>query len=429
MSSIQSIQRIGVLFVLMSLPFAVSASVDRSLSGEPAVKPGIEVLLEEPEFLALVTGKRVGLITNPTGVDHQLRSTIDLLHQHPDITLAALYGPEHGVRGDVYAGDKVADATDERTGVPVFSLYGATRRPTPEMLEGIDVMIYDIQDVGSRSYTFIYTMAYGMEACGEAGIPFLVLDRPNPAGANIVDGNILNPEFSSFVGLYAIPYQYGMTPGEVALMFNAEFNSTACELTVVPMRGYTRDMWQWHTGLPFVPPSNHIPRADVATYYNLTGIIGEIRHISIGVGYTLPFETLAAPWIDRYALTEALTELNLPGLLFRPISYQPRYGAFGPAQGRAAETCHGVQIFITDYNAVRPVTAQIHMMVTLQRLFPDSGLFTDEHAGRTLFDKVMGTDIVRQQVLAGASAEEILAGFEPALSEFMATRAKYLMYE
>jgi uncharacterized protein YbbC (DUF1343 family) len=289
------------------------------------VMPGVEVLFAEDEYLNMLKGKRIGLITNPTGVDSKCNSTIDLIHQHPDLTLAKLYGPEHGVRGDAYAGEKLANTVDKRTGVPVMSLYGKTRRPTKEMLDGIDIMVYDIQDVGSRSYTYIYTMAYCMEECAKRGIPFVVLDRPNPCGAHIVDGNILDTdEYKTFVGLYEIPYQYGLTPGETAYMFNKEYNSDECELFIVPMKGYKRSMMQWDTGLPFIPTSTHIPRADVAVYYNLTGIIGEVRHVSIGVGYTLPFEVIAAPWIDRYKLTEALRAKNLPGLLFRLPSHTNR---------------------------------------------------------------------------------------------------------
>jgi uncharacterized protein YbbC (DUF1343 family) len=408
---------------LLTAAMMAGCSMLSAQSREPAVKPGIEVLLSEELQLDLLRGKRVGLITNPTGVDHDLVSTIDLLNEHPEIELVALFGPEHGVRGDAYAGEHVEDVTDPKTGVPVHSMYGDTRRPREEWLEGIDVLVSDIQDVGSRSYTYIYTMAYGMEAAAAAGIPFVVLDRPNPSGAHIVDGNILDPEFySGFVGMYPIPYQYGMTPGEVAQMFNEEFNEAKCELHVVPMRGYRRDMFQDDTGLPFVPASTHIPRADVAIYYNLTGIIGEIRHVSIGVGYTLPFETIAAPWMDRDLLCDTLRAENIPGLNFRPTSYRPRYGAW------ADEMCHGVQIFITDRDALRPVTAQVKIMEVLQRLFPDDSPFTDEHAQRWLFDEVMGTPDVREAILAGQTAEEITAAWQPAVEEFMVMRSQYLIY-
>jgi uncharacterized protein YbbC (DUF1343 family) len=418
-------RRSASTLILVTAVACVGAPVDGPRrSDTPAVRPGVEVLLAETDFLDLVRGKRVGLITNPTGVDHRLVSTIDLLHKHPEIELAALFGPEHGVRGDAYAGEHVGDVVDEKTGIVVHSLYGETRRPPREWLEGLDVMVYDIQDVGSRSYTYIYTMAHAMEECARAGIPFVVLDRPNPCGAHIVDGNILDPEFySGFVGMYPIAYQYGMTPGETALMFNGEFLEPACDLTVVPMRGHRRDMLQPDTGLPFVPTSTHIPRWDVAVYYNLTGIIGEIRHVSIGVGYTLPFECLAAPWMDRDALCDALTERDLPGLMFRPISFRPRYGAWND------EMCHGVQIFITDYDAVRPVSAQIHFMEIIQSLFPEDSPFTDEHAERWLFDEVLGTDEIRRRVLAGDSAEEIIVGYQDDVQAFLEKRERYLIYD
>lgn len=403
------------------------SAVDQHSLEHPAVRPGIEVLLQEPEFFRLVEGKRVGLITNPTGVDHLLRSTIDLLHGHASVEVVALFGPEHGIRGDAYAGEHVENRTDPRTGIPEFSLYGATSRPTPEMLEGIDVMLYDIQDVGSRSYTYIYTMARAMDACGEAGIPFVVLDRPNPCGAHIVDGNILNPaEGTSGVGLYPIAYQYGMTPGETAQMFNAEFLEHPCELTVVPMRGYRRDMLQWDTGLPFVPTSTHIPRADVAIYYNLTGIIGELHNISIGVGYTLPFEVIAAPYIDRDALCQALRDLELPGLMYRPISFVPRYGPYSQNGGMP---CHGVQIFISNFRTVRPVSAQIHFMEVLQRLYPEQGLFADENPRADMFDKVMGTSSIRRRIAAGDRAADIIADYQADVQAFLAKRQQYLIYD
>jgi uncharacterized protein YbbC (DUF1343 family) len=423
---------LGLALSLMGMP-ARAAVVDQHNLEHPVVRPGIEVLLGEDQYLTLVQGKRVGLITNPTGVDHELNSTIDLLHRNPDINLVALFGPEHGIRGDAYAGENVENVTDPTTGVPIYSLYGATSRPTPEMLEGIDVMLYDIQDVGSRSYTYIYTMARAMDACGEARIPFVVLDRPNPCGADIVDGNILNPEEgTSGVGLYPIAYQYGMTPGETAQMFNAEFLEHPCELTVVPMRGYRRDMLQWDTGLPFVPTSTHIPHADDAVFYQLTGIIGELHNISIAVGYTLPFETIAAPYIRGDELCQALRDLNLPGLMYRPISYVPRYGPFSSTPGSpeaGGQTCHGVQIFISNFHTVRPVSAQIHYMEVLQRLYPEQNLFGDDNRRSNMFDKVMGTSSIRHRILAGDHAADIIADYQGDVDSFMQRRQKYLIYE
>lgn len=407
------------------------------MAGTQRVKPGVEVLLESSSALKAVKGKRIGLITNPSGVDSSLRSTIDLLHAHPGIELAALFGPEHGIRGDVFAGKKVEDAVDPKTAVKVHSLYGATRRPLPEWLAELDAMVYDIQDVGATSYTYIATMAYAMEACGEAGIPFVVLDRPNPCGADYVDGPVLDSRcHSSFVGLYDIAYMYGMTPGETAKLFNAAFNATQCELIVIEMEGYERSMRQADTGLPFVPTSTQIPWANSAIYYSMTGIIGELnRGVSIGIGYTLPFECLAAPWIDREELLDALRARNLPGVLFRPISYTPKYASYANAP------CHGVHIHLVDERAVRPVTIQMHLMETLQRLYPapievtdDQGekrqlsLFDDKLARPTLFDKVLANDHVRTMILDGHSAEEILATFQARRQAFEKLRAEHLIY-
>lgn len=414
--------------VLISAILAILAvgcvAAQHSQVPDPAVTPGIEVLLSEPEFLDMVSGKRVGLLTNPTGVDHNLNSTIDLLNDHPDIELVALFGPEHGIRGDAYAGAHVANEVDARTGVPIYSLYGGGDQAMSDILSNVDVMLYDIQDVGSRSYTYIYAMSWLMDECGAAGVPFLVLDRPNPSGGHIVDGNILHPEEgTSGVGKYAIAYQYGMTPGETAMMFNANFIDNPCELTVVPMRGYERDMFQPDTGLIFIPTSTHIPRESVAIYYNLVGIVGELHNISIGVGYTLPFECIAAPYMDPYELTDAFRALDLPGLAYRPISFEPRYASY------SGEMCHGVQIFITDRDALRPVTAQIYFMEVLQRLYPEQGLFSDDNPRSNMFDKVMGTSSVRHRIEAGDSAEDIIAGYQSEVDEFMTLREQYLIYD
>lgn len=426
--------------IMASLLCGCAAKDNDMLNTEvPVVKPGIEVLLEESGYMDLLRGKRVGLITNPTGVDSKLVSTVDLLAKHPDVKLVALFGPEHGVRGEAYAGDHVEDYNDEATGLPVHSLYGATRRPKPEWLEPLDVLVYDIQDVGSTSYTYIYTMAYAMEAAATRGIPFVVLDRPNPCGADYTDGPVLDTtQQKSFVGLYDMAYMYGMTPGEAAQLFNAEFNEKKCELHVVPMKGYERWMRQWDTGLPFIQSSTHIPRAEHAFYYSMTGIIGELRSgTSIGVGYTLPFETIAAPWIDRDELCAALRAKNLPGVMFRPITYTPKYASYKD------EVCQGVHIVVTNWRTVRPVTVQMHLMEVIQRLYPTPieipgeqagttvkvSIFDDRTSRSTLFDKVLANDHIRQMVLQGRTAEEIIASYQPRIAAFEARRAKYLIYK
>lgn len=391
----------------------------------PRVTPGVEVLFQEEEYLDLLRGKRVGLVTNATGVDSKLNSTIDLLHDHPEIDLVALYGPEHGVRGEAAGGVRISDYVDERTGITVFSLYGATRRPNDEMLADVEIMVYDIQDVGASSYTYIYTMAFAMEECGRRDIPFVVLDRPNPVGADYVDGPVLNTsefETRSFIGYYDIAYMYGLTPGETAMMFNEDYNEVKVDLTVVPMKGYERWMRQWDTGLPFVPTSTHIPDAKHSFYYSLTGIVGEIRAaMSIGVGFTLPFETFAAPWIDRDELTQAIRDREIPGLMARPISYTPFYATY------AGEEIQGVHLYISNYRTIRPVTAQVHMMEILQALYPEEELFERLGDGAA-FHKALGTRSTRQQLLDGWTAEQIIASWQPRLEEFKKIREKHLIY-
>ena len=272
-----------------------------SLTINAQVVPGIEVL--EQDGFRVLKGKRVGLVTNPSGVSRDLRSTIDILFDAPEVNLVALYGPEHGVRGDAYAGDHVEGGKDPKTGLPVHSLYGPTREPTPEMLKGIDVMVYDIQDVGTRCYTFISTLGLVMRACAKAGIEVVVLDRPNPLGGKKVEGTYVREGFFSFVSQYPIPFVYGLTPGEVAIMINEEgmnrgqkgnLDPVKCKLKVVPMRGWHRWMLYEDTGLPWVLPSPDIPSPRSALCYPASGIAGEFGHLQIGVGYTIPFEVFAA---------------------------------------------------------------------------------------------------------------------------------------
>ena len=286
--------------------FSISVEAEAGTPSSHPVKTGIEVLRDRG-FEGLV-GKRVGLVTNPSGVDRDLRSTIDILYNAPGVELVALYGPEHGVRGDVYAGGKVSDSRDALTGLPVYSLYGPTRKPTPEMLRGIDVMVYDIQDTGARSYTFISTMGLVMEACEELGIEVMVLDRPNPLGGLKVEGSVVEPGFFSFVSQYRIPYIYGLTPGELALLINAEGlnrgqtgkqEPARCSLTVIPMEGWHRDMLYQDTGLPWVLPSPNIPYQTSPVHYCAAGICGDLYgFLNIGIGYTLPFQVFAEEWID-----------------------------------------------------------------------------------------------------------------------------------
>ncbi len=356
---------------------------------QPIVKTGIEVLRDRD--FDILQGKRVGLITNPTGIDCRLQSTIDILHEAPGVQLVALYGPEHGVRGDAHAGDKVDTATDSKTGVPVYSLYGKTRKPTPDMLEGVDVLVYDIQDIGSRSFTYISTMGLAMEAAGEAGIPFVVLDRPNPLGGIRMEGNLVEPEFISFVSQYPIPYVYGLTCGELALYLNNEgLISTPCQLTVIEMQGWSRNMIFEDTKLPWVAPSPHIPHPSSALFYPVSGILGELGIVSIGVGYTMPFELFGAEWVDAELLAEALNARQIPGVIFRPLHYRPFYSV------GAGKHLQGVQVHFTNphYAPLSPI--QFIVMEELYKQAPDHPIFSDETKHRfNMFDKVTGSDTIR----------------------------------
>ena len=366
---------------------AFAALTFTAKAAEPVVKTGIEVLRDRN--FEILKGKRVGLVTNPSGVDRFLNSTVDILFNAPDVELVALYGPEHGVRGDVYAGGHVTDTKDEATGLPVYSIYGATRKPTPQMLEGIDVMVYDIQDVGVRSYTFISTLGLVMEACGEKGIDVVVLDRPNPLGGNKIEGCFVEPGFFSFVSQYEIPYVYGLTVGELAVMINEEGMNRGqkgnqaparCDLTVVPMEGWTRDMLYEDTGLPWVLPSPNIPFKDTPMYYAAAGICGELYgFMNIGIGYTLPFQVFGALWLDPEKLKKRLESYSLPGISFRTIWFKPFSGS------QKGQLVKGLQYFFTDYENARITETQFYVMQAVAELYPDKKAF-EIISGYGLFD-------------------------------------------
>ncbi len=400
-----------------------------SQAAEPVVKTGVEVLRDR-EFRGLV-GKRVGLVTNPSGVDRHMNSTVDILFNAPGVELVALYGPEHGVRGNVYAGGKVSDETDEATGLPIYSLYGATRKPTKEMLKDIDIMVYDIQDVGVRSYTFISTLGLVMEACGELGIEVMVLDRPNPLGGNKIEGSYVEPGFFSFVSQYKIPYIYGLTVGELAVMINEEGMNRGqlgnqapakCDLTVVPMKGWTRDMLYEDTGLPWVLPSPNIPFKDTPMYYAAAGICGELYgFMNIGIGYTLPFQLFGATWLDPDKLKERLESYNLPGISFRTIWYKPMSGS------QKGQLVKGLQYFFTDYENARVTETQFYVMQAVAELYPDKKAF-EVITGYGLFDKVCGTDYVRTEFKKRYQFDDIKGHWRKDEASFRALSLKYHMY-
>ncbi len=399
-----------------------------SLFLQAQVIPGIEVL-EQNGFEELL-GKRVGLVTNPSGVDRQLRSTIDILFEAPQVNLVALYGPEHGVRGDAYAGDHVESTKDPKTGLPVYSLYGPTREPTQKMLEGVDVMVYDIQDVGTRSYTFISTLGLVMRACAKADIEVLVLDRPNPLGGLKVEGPYVEENFHSFVSEFRIPYVYGLTVGELAGLINEEGLNRGqngkeehlkCKLNVIPMRGWRRWMQYRDTGLPWILPSPNIPSEESALGYPCAGICGEIGHLNIGVGYTIPFQTFAATWIDADKLKERLDSYNIPGTAFRTIHYKPISGSL------SGKLVHGVQFFFPDYEKATITLTQFYVMQAVQELFPGHNPFPLKST--RMLDIVCGTDYVRTTFGKRLKVSDIVDFWNKDTEDFKTVSSKYYLYQ
>lgn len=406
---------------------SVAAVNEKTETATTQVKSGIEVL-RDMDFAPL-KGKRVGLLTNPTGVDNQLRSTIDILHEAPDVELVGLYAPEHGVRGDVHAGDHVDTFVDPATGVTVYSCYGKNRKPTPEMLKDVDVLIYDIQDIGCRSFTFISSMGVAMEACAEQGKQFMVLDRPNPLTGNKVEGNLVEDSCYSFVSQFPIPYVYGLTPGELAKYLNEEGlikseNGKKVDLTVIPMKGWTRDMDFRDTGMPWVLPSPHIPTPESAIYYPVSGILGEINYMNIGVGYTEPFKLFTASWVNADELAKRLNALKLPGLMFRPIHIKPFY-AFGKG-----ENLQGVEVYVTDLDKAPLSLTQFYVMQELADMYPDHQAFKTADAKRfNMFDKVTGSKEIRRRFEKNHKVADIVDYWNKDVDSFKQASSKYYLYK
>ncbi|MFO8001621.1 MAG: DUF1343 domain-containing protein [Marinilabilia sp.] len=388
------------------------------------VKPGIEVLREHD--FDILRGKKAGLITNSTGVDTQLKSTIDILHDAPEVELKALYGPEHGVRGDVEAGEKIEDLADEETGIPVYSLYGKTRKPTPEMLENIDVLIYDIQDIGSRSYTYISTLGLAMEAAAENDIEFVVLDRPNPLGGQKFEGPVTEPDFTSFVSQYPITYVHGFTVGELAKFLNGEqllTDGIQCDLNVVEMEGWERSMIFEDTGLPWIPSSPHIPNALSAYYYPVSGILGELYVYNIGVGYTQPFQLFGADWLNADKLAKNLQKLEIPGVLFRPVHFKPYYSTY------EGEKIQGVQVHLRDVQKAPLSLIQFYVLQEAYKMSPDKNVFELCDSSRLgMFDKVCGTDQVRKEFEEDFRVKDIKDIWTRDVEEFKEKAEGYFLY-
>jgi uncharacterized protein YbbC (DUF1343 family) len=365
----------------------------------------------------LVEGLRVGLITNHTGIDREGRSDIDLLADHPAVDLVALFAPEHSIRGDVEAGVTVVSELDGPSGVPIHSLYGEVRKPTEPMLEGVDVLLFDMQDVGARYYTYMSTMALAMEAAGSAGIPFVVLDRPNPIRGDVVQGNVLDPAYATFVGMYPVAMRHGMTAGELARMYVGEFDVDV-DLHVVPLAGWTRSMTFSDTGLPWRPPSPNIPSLESALAY--PGIcLFEGTALSVGRGTDRAFQWIGAPWLDGEALASALNALELEGVRFEAASFTPQ----DPGDGKfGGQLVHGVRLVI-ESSAFDAPRAAVAMLVEARRASGDDWAWLVAH-----FDRLAGTDTLRLGLEAGLGLEELADGWAEAAQDFDARRAPYLIY-
>jgi len=388
-----------------------------SQAAHARVYTGLELFLKN--YTHLVSGKRVGLITNQTGVNTELESSIDLLHKDKRVNLVALFAPEHGVRGDVRAGIEFSGGVDSKTKLPIYSLYGGgNHKPSRGALGKVDILIYDIQDVGSRAYTYIWHLAKCMEAARENGKEVLVLDRPDPFGGTVIDGPVTQDKYRSFIGLYPVPRVYGMTVGELAKYLNSE-EKIYCKLGVVPMHGYRRGMSWKQTGLPWVPTSPHIPDPNSAYAFAATGIIGETGLFNTGVGYTLPFQCVAAPWISAGVTTRKLNSIGLPGVKFRPIYYKPFYGKYKD------QAISGVQLHITNPAMFRPATTEVALLCHFQRYYKTFKWNSSKNAS---FDKAMGNDYVRLQIQSGKSFKQITRDWDKELHLFSIKRAKHLIY-
>lgn len=435
-------RNVGFVFVSLAVFILLVGCREGKVMGPTQrldVKPGLEVFLEE--HLDLVRGKKVGLITNPSGVDRNLFSTAELLAQNEGIRLVALYGPEHGVRGNAQAGEYVPFYLDDKFKIPVFSLYGQSFKLDPGMLknidsymrsfdtsdagkvlekgmvEDVDTLVFDIQDVGTRVYTYIATMAYAMEAAAEAGIEFIVLDRPNPINGLDMEGPILEyPEFSSFVGVYPIPLRHGMTAGELAELFNAKFLKKKAKLTVVPMKAWKRSLWFDETGLPWVIPSPNMPTLETAIVYP-GQVLLEGTNVSEGRGTTRPFELFGAPWMDGYELVRRLRDIRLQGVTFREAWFTPTFSKY------AGEKCGGAQVHVTDRSVFRPLATSLHILRTIKNMYPERFAFYPDY-----FDRIMGNSWVREALERNTPVEEILSKFAEGLKGFAEMRQPFLLY-
>jgi uncharacterized protein YbbC (DUF1343 family) len=380
----------------------------------PPVRPGIETFLADvPRALR---GKRVGLITNHTGIDRSRTSDIDLIAKHKHLKLVALLAPEHGIRGTAEAGEKIVDETDLRTGVPVYSLYlSEDRGPTPEMLKEVDVLVYDLQEVGGRTWTYVSTMALSMQAAARKGIPFVVLDRPNPIGGEIVEGALLDPKFKSFVGMYPIPARHGMTVGELATLFNRKYG-IGCDLIVARVENWRRSQWFDETGLPWVNPSPNLRSLAALTSYP-GSVYFEGTNLSEGRGTDRPFEQVGAPWLDAREVARVMNERRLPGIRFEAVTMS----VAPTAAKHKGQTIPAIRFSVTDRRAYRPVRTSLLLIDEIRRRHPGDFAWT------ATIDRLTGSDKVRLAI-EGGRLQRLLEEWDREAAEFRESRKPYLLY-
>jgi uncharacterized protein YbbC (DUF1343 family) len=397
-----------ILFILFS-----TSGLGAVKKAEPSVIPGIEVLVKEQ--LPLIHGKRIGLITNHTGVDRTGRHDIDILRALAEAQLVALFSPEHGIRGAAQAGEKVSSSIDARTGIPVHSLYGEVTRPTSEMLKNVDVLLYDIQDAGLRYYTYIFTMGECMKAAAEHRIPFIVLDRPNPLNGEVVDGKLLDSRLISAVSPYIIPNRYGLTAGELAQLIKDNLQ-LQLELHIIQMKHWCRSQWYDDTGLTWIPPSPNLPTLENVILYSGTCLV-EGTNLSEGRGTEAPFEVLGAPWIKGDELTRQMNGQKLAGVRFSRMSFTPRLSKY------SGQECQGVRIQIRDRAAFSPLKTALTLIQLLRRSYPENFKWNEKH-----FDRLAGSDQIRQAINQGTPVEKILDAWQQELQSFRESSKKYWLY-
>jgi uncharacterized protein YbbC (DUF1343 family) len=387
------------------------------------IKLGVERLLTDK--VTLVRGNRVGLVCNQASVDHGFRHVADLFHEHSEINLTALFGPQHGIRGDVQDNMiETGHVTDRKTGMPIYSLYSETREPTEEMLRDVDIIVVDLQDVGTRIYTFVYTLANCMRAAKKFGKKVIACDRPNPIGGARISGTVLDPAFASFVGQFPIASRHGMTICELGQMFNTAFGID-CDLECVTMTGWSRSLWYDETDGPWVLPSPNMPTLDSATVF--PGAVHlEGTQMSEGRGTTKPFEFAGAPYIDADAFADSLAKFKLPGVFFRSCVFMPTF------QKQAGQACGGVQIHVTDREKFEPVAAGIAIVKTAFDMYGDEFRWKDPpyeyEYDRNPFDLISGTSKVREAIERGDSLDAITASWAAPLEEFGKLRQQFLLY-